>query len=148
MRTTLIGVGALVVAVSLSGCDYFPPERMGFQIVGGDLVVAVCESIDATSMVMELYTAEGEATRFYEVTGEVSIAKGDEFSTAADAATPPEASVRFTPELIPGSEIYVNVRNARDDVISFITIGETGIPTDGWLQPDGTISEWPCGYKR
>lgn len=136
------------MALALTGCEPFPADRVGFQLVGEDLVIVPCRSIEATTIIMEVDDESGALTRFYEVSGPVSVSKGDEFSTAPGASAPPGTSIRFTPELDPGSDIYVAFASADDSIISYLTLGEAGIPSDGWLQPDGTVSEWPCGYKR
>ncbi len=150
MRRIAAWAGAITVATLLAGCDYFPPDRAGYQRDGDALVVAVCEAIDSRLILMETRGPDtnGDWEAFYEQSGSVGVSVGDTFSTSAAEQDLEGTTLRTSPSLVPGTEISVLFASNQTSFSSYVTVPADGVPSDAWLQPDGTTSEWPCGYKR
>lgn len=150
MRSIVVGAGALTVALLLAGCDYFPPDRAGYQRDGNALVIVVCEAIDSRLILMETRgpATSGDWEPFYEQRGSVSVSVGDTFSTSAADQDVEGTILRTSPSLVPGTVISVLFSGRQSSFSSYVTVPADGVPSDGWLTLDGTTSEWPCGYKR
>lgn len=155
MRILLtIGLGATIVT-TLSGCMFLPfdppaHDPIAIRFEGETLLIVPCETLNATDILMETRgpDTDDEWVPFFDVTGRVSVHGGDEFSTAEDAAPIEGMTTRFSPTLPPGTEIsMLFADNSRPYSSSnYFEIGEDGVPQDGWLQWDGTITDEPCGY--
>jgi len=151
MRIVLSVLVAVLAATTLTACDPPAHDPIAIRMDGGALVVAICESISATTILMESRgpaTKDGEWEIFYSWKGSQEIAAGDTFRTE-NADDVEERGVRNTPALIHKTSLSILFSDQVEPFQSVSThyeIGEEGVPDDGWLQWDGEVTEQPCGH--
>jgi hypothetical protein len=153
MLACILAVG---ITASLSSCMFIPydPPRhdpMALRFDGSELLVVACESITATDILMSTRgpDTDDEWVTFFEVEGSVDVTAGDEFSMAADADAVDGMAERFSPTLPPGTEVsllFADNTEPPESNSNYFEIGDDGVPDDGWLQWDGSVTEAPCGY--
>ena len=147
----LVGVALVTV---LTSCDpVYSRDPIAIQRDGPSLVVAVCEPIIATDILLEQRGPDTSRkwVSFYEAHGSIDVRTGDIFSTAEHAPAPAGMVIRTDPHFTAGTEyafLFADNNKPYRSASNTFEIGDDGVPHDSWLQWDGTLTESPCGYER
>ncbi len=135
--------------LGLSACD--PDMSQGpvaLRRDGGDLSVAVCEDIEAKSVLIETW-ARGNGTpseTVLDATGAANIRAGSVFTTGIpiEGLTVIDQNL---PTIEPGDNFAVQIISTgshTDDVNATFTAGQNGLSESLWLHPDGRETAEPC----
>lgn len=135
---------ALLPLFPLVGCA----ERVGggpnsVSQSGRELLIAVCESIDVTEITGSIYTDSGRHS-FLDLAGSARIEAG----TILHAGPLEGLAGQYDPvdpSTIQGIDVHFEgTGKGASWLSSFDTNGSEGIPSDGWLQTDGSVTEDGC----
>ncbi|PZQ91815.1 MAG: hypothetical protein DI534_02340 [Leifsonia xyli] len=144
MRGAFVG---LPLAVLLSGCDYVledvPAADLAVALRDGFVTVTNC----GEAMPAPVGVRMGESTD--DGFQEFFVAEQDDGWSARGVITSnPDEWARVetssSPELTGGEQLAVFPQFGTGGTVARFTIPKRGIPDDGWLHPDGTITIEPC----
>jgi hypothetical protein len=154
VRRVFIAVGMAIIATSLGGCALLPhdpaaDDPIAIRMVHGNLVVAPCEAIHAATIDMESRGPgpNDQWTVFFRAKGSIPVRAGQQFSMSASAPPIDGVTVRRNPHLVNGTTLGLIFSSTREkSVISndSFTLGPGVVPSDGWLQSDGSVTRTPC----
>lgn len=147
-RATIAATGFAFAAVSLAGCSLLmtplPTVDVAVQRDGGALVVANCDRPVAGEFRVRISeTVDNQWATFFIAEAEAGWAYAEAIRPDSDVWVNVEQSDAAS--LTPGSSIEVGL--TADELAggaSFI-VPERGVPEDGWLHPDGSITKAVCG---
>lgn len=150
MRTSVKALslgGCALVLASLTGCDPLPnsePGRVSFSNVDGALVMAACESIDASSITLSWIDSEnGEEGVAWKADGELSLETGDQISSSSVPAG--LADSVWGPVLLPqASKVILETSNSGLGILVNVVVPDDFTEASGWLNSDGTVSAMAC----
>lgn len=139
---------ALLVAVLLAGCDsglFSGP--IAVRMNGSELEVATCRSAEITSLRIQ-ERGTGLFRQWTEVVtgfGSTTVSPGTTFSETDPLPGLTLQSLTQL-ELREGHELAVTLRGeiSGDLLDAVFVIGKEGVPSDGWLQPDGSVTKEMC----
>jgi hypothetical protein len=147
----LRGTVVLATAIALSGCVQFGPidpydGPVAIRRASDGLEIAICDDILAQKFIAsERNESLGvDWERFIDSGGEAKLLNGDIVSPE----TIPEGLVAtgsVQPSMKPGSQINVLVVGEDMSISALLTISDSGLDTDEWLHPDGSLSAAACG---
>lgn len=148
VRASRFAAVAALVALALTGCDSgLFSGALAVRMNGRVLEFAICRSADITSLrVQERGT--GIFRQWTEVvagSGSATVISGTTFSERNPlSGLEIEKLGQF--ELREGHELAVTLRGGSSGALldAVFVIGGNGLPSDGWLQPDGSVTEESC----
>lgn len=149
-RLRLVNTWAVVVTglcvVCLSGCERvsgFDPTAL--RLSKGALLIAICQDVDATGIGISIVRPGGEWADYWSADGEVKIDSGD----VVNSLQPVQPWAPATGELsaLAGTDIDIVIQSSASSptagVSSYFHL-QTDLPSDRWLQVDGSLTERPC----
>jgi len=142
---------AVVVGSSLlAGCVGLFPESgrfedpSGLQRNDGQISFLLCETGEVSlALLEERNTDEGrDWVTIVQAEGDALITSGVPYS---QDSLPGGlfASINTTAVLDPGADYYLLVQTSEGTIRAAFTAPD-GLPTNGWLAPDGTVTADPC----
>lgn len=145
--TRAIGlVAVLAVSASLAACEGQRVGPISIQRDDSELVVAVCEHIDARELWFDQDRRDGRGwVTFWKSNVELELAPGDSISTDLDTTPQQVGGQRVSPELAPGDRLDLQIDGVdASQFVAAFTIPEEGLSESGWLHPDGTVTAEAC----
>jgi predicted ATP-grasp superfamily ATP-dependent carboligase len=147
-RTWRAATVAAAAGLVLAGCDsglFSGP--LAIRMDATELEIATCRPAAITSLLVQ-ERGTGIFRQWTDVligSGSATVARGTTFSE--NDPLPGLIVERLTDlELREGHEVAVTLRGeaggAQLDAV--FVIGKDGVPADGWLQPDGSVTVEPC----
>ena len=137
---------ALLVAISLSGCEIFFEDAPAADVVVGvrdeRIVVVNCGDDVPGEWELRLGETAGEYGEFFIASRSEGWRSGDEVSTDPegwDAVEVPADAV-----LAPGTLLSVWVASGQRLEVARITIPQRGLPAESWVSASGDLSREPC----
>jgi len=144
----LMFLGAAMV-LALTACDRNMSQGpLSLKREGEDLVVAVCEDVEAKSVLVETW-ASGNGTptsTVLDASGEATLLSGSAFSTRASVAGLVVVD-QNAPAMNPGDNFAVQILSTKAgarDINATFTVGDDGLSEDLWLHPDGRETVDAC----
>lgn len=134
----------MVGLLLLSGCDQFPSDDMALQVRGGSMILVLCEPLEGKEVTMQ-ERLDGDWATFYKSFDEFSFSVGDEIVIGGDEGDSLDTTIDRLPSSKEGTDISILLGGrGADRLRGALTIPEGGVPSEGWLRPDGSQSESPC----
>lgn len=147
MKRSLATLTILVAIALLSGCESHGLGPAAISREGHDLLLVVCEPLTARSVYGELETVKAghDWAPFLDVAGEASLESGvpitSELLPAGLAGT--WKTVDF--ETLGAISILIEGKDGSDSFQATFSGGSPlEVPSDGWLQTDGEVTDAPC----
>lgn len=134
----------------MTGCDSnLMRGPASVSLDGQELVVALCEPIDASYLsVSARSTAFGaESVLLLEQQGDVSLAAGSTFGTSAGLSSL-STIIKGGSFTLPSGIVVQVLSEDGGDITAAFSIGEEGIPAGHWVYPDGSLHTKPCGDSQ
>lgn len=152
-RAPGLAMGAIVLSVGtlMSGCGpirYEPPLPVAVRQMGGDIEVAVCESIIADRLYVAVRNSatNGEWLTLSELRGSAAIETGSVFRVGEEMEGM-RAVVDGTPRApLDGEDVNVNLQGATDAMTVFFAAVPWEDLDGDWFFTDGKSSGEPCGH--
>jgi hypothetical protein len=146
-RLTIAGHALMLSALllCLTGCVSLPNQSVGPAAIrqsSAGLEVSICDSIDASTFVLEVRIAN-EWSRAWVAQGGASIAGGQVLSAATLTESFPRADV-LVRDLSGASDFSVVVTSVAGGENIVAGFDASKLASDGWLHPDDTVSDRPC----
>ena len=152
-RTVFALIVVVIITVSLGACEQVV-ESTGNAAIrrsGDDLLIALCDPLHVETIAIgtakRTLIGDGFVETNLLATGDTDFPAGYEFSTDSDLK---ELTVqkRLAPRLDEANEVSVIVSQGASvgaSVTAFFTLVPGSLPSDAWLQLDGSQTEQPCG---
>jgi RHS repeat-associated protein len=138
---------AICMTLALAGCENFARGPLAVKRSGSHLLIAICTSVEATSVFGEYRqpATSSKYTSFLDGKGRLNLQRGQTISTNLPLAGFKMRS-EDDPEMGPGVEMDINVGTspASDGVSGGFTFGTKGLTSSKWLHPDGSETVSSC----
>ncbi|GHF21974.1 hypothetical protein [Pseudolysinimonas yzui] len=130
--------------------ESFAEGPLAVRDSGGSLQIAVCDELDVVEIEGDVRTSGGDSPweTFLLISGNANLARGTSFSSMSI----PEGLVgRFDDLDAAGIDsLFFSVEGADDSADGGFTFSayfevDGSLPTTGWLQTGGKVTEEPCG---
>ena len=151
-RTPRIAALALVTCVGLplllTGCDPLVSgeDPIAAQLNGSVFSITVCQPWTLTSVLVQTRSSKwgGQWDNVWVADGRTELLSGDVLSSVA----PPDGlsiSNWAKPTLEPGDSLTITLIGLNAETLdAIVQVPDSGMPSDGWLQADGTITDSAC----
>lgn len=142
------------VVTILAGCDIGVAwEPLSVSRDGSKLLVAVCADTTVVGINGFIYKAGhgNDAQQFWAATGSVDVQWGQTISPdlTLSGMNPQRES---SPALAPGTVVELVLNLGPDDphgsATGTFTVPDSGLPEQGWLHPDGAVTDEPCVTQK
>ncbi len=149
MRARIAILASALLVTVLAGCGALASvdDPLAARLNDGELEIAVCTPWQLTTVLVET-----RATGFvnaqqsvWVAEGRADLAPGDILSSIAPLDGL-EATSWTRAQLAPSDELSVTLGGEDDETLeAAFAVPMSGLPTKGWLQSDGTLTEAACG---
>lgn len=155
MKTSSLLLGGVMLGTSLLLTSCIPTESfaegpLAGQVSAGLLQIAVCDDFEVVEIEGDVQTvaADSEWATFLSISGSAVVPRGASFSPVA---IPEGLAGRFDDlDVASIDSLFFSVAGvdgSPDGGFTFSAYFEANgsLPSTGWLQTDGTVTEEPCG---